>query len=259
MTRLVFALGVFLLVMLFVGTAPWLYGQDQKAEVQKKLDSQFTLTKTTADRTDILTAGAILVLQKDGLLMYSVDTKAPPTSTYKNGKLSFGFGDKFATCFALSHAQPQQNCDSVPQRKFVAGEKFWVVGSAVKDDGVIFVVYSDPYSDVRYYGQVKFPFQKHNIPPADDVMKTIAEVLIVEPPDNSSAAAAPPGNVPAGTSAAPDAPPVAPRSIALGQTKDEVVAAFGQPQKIVNLGAKELYLYPDMKVTFLNGKVADVQ
>jgi hypothetical protein len=53
--------------------------------------------------------------------------------------------------------------------------------------------------------------------------------------------------------------PTPPRTIALGQTKDQVVAAFGQPQKIANLGTKEMYYYPDMRVTFVDGKVTDVQ
>ena len=37
------------------------------------------------------------------------------------------------------------------------------------------------------------------------------------------------------------------------------VSAQCQPQKIVNLGAKQMYFYPDMKVIFTNGKVSDVQ
>jgi hypothetical protein len=40
---------------------------------------------------------------------------------------------------------------------------------------------------------------------------------------------------------------------------DQVTSALGKPDKIVNLGAKQLYIYKDMKVTFLNGKVSDVQ
>jgi hypothetical protein len=38
-----------------------------------------------------------------------------------------------------------------------------------------------------------------------------------------------------------------------------VIGILGQPQKIVNLGAKQMYFYPDMKVIFTNGKVTDVQ
>ncbi len=42
-------------------------------------------------------------------------------------------------------------------------------------------------------------------------------------------------------------------------TPDQVQGALGKPDKIVNLGAKQLYIYKDMKVTFVNGKVTDVQ
>ena len=45
----------------------------------------------------------------------------------------------------------------------------------------------------------------------------------------------------------------------MGQTTDQVVASLGQPQKVVNLGSKQIYVYKDLKITFLNGKVADVQ
>jgi hypothetical protein len=38
-----------------------------------------------------------------------------------------------------------------------------------------------------------------------------------------------------------------------------VKAALGNPDKIVNLGTKLIYVYKDIKVTFLNGKVSDVQ
>jgi hypothetical protein len=56
--------------------------------------------------------------------------------------------------------------------------------------------------------------------------------------------------------AEPAAPPV---SISIGQTMDQVTAALGQPKSIVDLGAKKIYIYKDMKITFKDGKVTDVQ
>ena len=56
-----------------------------------------------------------------------------------------------------------------------------------------------------------------------------------------------------------DAPPVAPPTIAIGQTMDQVTAGFGQPLKVAKLGAKVFFYYKDMKVTFTNGKVSDVE
>jgi hypothetical protein len=55
---------------------------------------------------------------------------------------------------------------------------------------------------------------------------------------------------------APAAPPAA---ITLGQTTDQVVAILGQPKNLVDLGAKVIYIYPSMKITFNNGKVTDVE
>ena len=57
----------------------------------------------------------------------------------------------------------------------------------------------------------------------------------------------------------PDAAPVAPKTIEKGQTRDVVVAILGQPTKVIKLGTKEIDVYPDMKVTFVNNKVSDVQ
>ena len=50
-----------------------------------------------------------------------------------------------------------------------------------------------------------------------------------------------------------------PQTIQMGMTTDQVQGALGSPDKIVNLGPKQIYVYKDLKVTFLNGKVADVQ
>ena len=59
--------------------------------------------------------------------------------------------------------------------------------------------------------------------------------------------------------ATPDLGQGGPVRIALGQTLDQVSAALGNPMNIVDLGAKKIYVYPNMKITFLDGRVSDVQ
>jgi hypothetical protein len=59
--------------------------------------------------------------------------------------------------------------------------------------------------------------------------------------------------------AAPEQPAAEPQSIEKGMTPDQVEAALGKPDKKVNLGSKVIYVYKDLKVTFINGKVSDVQ
>ena len=50
-----------------------------------------------------------------------------------------------------------------------------------------------------------------------------------------------------------------PPTVALGQSPTQVTGAMGQPKSIMDLGNKKIYVYPDMKVVFNNGKVTDIQ
>jgi len=240
------------------------HAQDSAA-LQQMLKAQFTLTKMTADKSDIAAAGSVLDLHKDGLMMCSTDAVSPLTSTYKNGKLSVGFGSMMLWGASLGAAG--QNTTDIAQRKFVDGEKFWITSYTVQNDAVLLMFYSDPFNDVRYYGQLKIPFPKGAVPPADDVMKTINEVVTAEPMESAQDAPAPAPAAPPSQAIAPiappppppDQPPAAPKTIALGQNKDQVMALFGQPQKVAQLPTKEIDYYPDMKVIFVHGKVADIQ
>jgi hypothetical protein len=79
--------------------------------------------------------------------------------------------------------------------------------------------------------------------------------------DQAETDATQPTGAPAGATPASAAPaaPAAPASIELGQTPDQVQAAMGAPSRVANLGPKVIYYYSGMKVTFVNGKVSDVQ
>jgi hypothetical protein len=52
---------------------------------------------------------------------------------------------------------------------------------------------SDPYDGVRYFGQLKFPLEKHTLPTPDQTLATIAEVLTVQPADDSASTTQTPG------------------------------------------------------------------
>jgi hypothetical protein len=55
------------------------------------------------------------------------------------------------------------------------------------------------------------------------------------------------------------APARKPVNVTLGQSIDQVVANMGQPTTKLNAGQKTIYVYKDLKITFLGGKVSDVQ
>jgi hypothetical protein len=250
------------------------------ASIQQKLESDFAVSKAAADKSDIVTPGAILVLKVDGLLMSATASGSPASNTYRDGKISQGIW-KIAKMPGfgglVSHANANAN---VQTRTFVAGEKFWVTKITVHDDGVVLDLLSDPISDVRYYSTLKFPFTKGALPSPDQADSSVGEVFKVQPDDSAAAddkggkggkqpaaspapaeaAAPPPPMAPIAPPPPPtDTPPPAPKTIALKQTKDEVLANFGPPTKVVKLGTKEIDYYPDMKVTFVNNKVTDVQ
>ena len=76
----------------------------------------------TADKSDIATAGSVLDLHKDGLVMCSTEAVASPTNTYKNGAISFGFGANMAWGMALAPANQQttaiRSANSSPVKSF---------------------------------------------------------------------------------------------------------------------------------------------
>jgi hypothetical protein len=44
-----------------------------------------------------------------------------------------------------------------------------------------------------------------------------------------------------------------------GQTAGEVVALLGDPTRIINLGFRQIFVYPDMRVTFIGGRMSDAR
>jgi hypothetical protein len=234
-----------------------LMAQGTPADLQKKLNAQFKLTTITADRTDIVTAGDVVVIHKPGVIMFDVAEPLPPTNVYKAGKIGQGFG----TAMLMSNNQTQK-------RRFVPEEKCWLTRIVVQNDSVSFDLYSDPYNDVRYYSTLKILFpDKKTFPPIDSFLQTVAEVLTAVPQDSQNGPPAPatvPASAPppASMAAIPPPPPptdAPPPTIAIGQTEDQVTAAFGQPQREAKLGVKQIFYYKDMKVTFTNGKVSNVE
>ena len=116
-----------ILVVALATVAPSLFGQDQKTEIQKKLSAEFKRTRLNADGSDVATAGTVVVLHKDGLLMCSMEAKAPPTNSYKNGSISMGFGANMSWTMALSTANQQPA--NIVQHKFNTGDTLWVTES----------------------------------------------------------------------------------------------------------------------------------
>jgi len=262
------------LIALVVGMTAVATAADTAA-IQKRLESEYALTKATDDKTDIVTAGSVLVLQKDKLMLLAASAAANPcTNTYKDGKLSPNgackAGDMARKIPFFGGKIPGSG--SAPQsRYYVTGEKFWVTDIEVKDAGKDSVVtmqfFTDAVSDVRYSGALAIPF-KEGLPSPDEVVKRVEEVVKVAPSDDANAGGGQPAPAPAAAEAAP--PPIPPPpppppdaapppTVALGQTREQVVGILGEPVHKAKVGIKDIYTYKDLKVIFVNGKVKDIQ
>lgn len=283
--RVKFQIQMQIVALAVTGIFPWITARAQgSGSLQSQLEAKFALTKPTDDKSDIVTAGAVLVLEKDKLIMYPVSTPTAPQNTYKDGRLSegaFGVHQKVQS-FGSFIGHPPPQTAQVQSRQFVTGEKFWVTRIDVAGDSVTFTLFSDPYSDVRYYSTLKFFYPHGATPTNEQVMSLVGEVLKVDSDDsaksgdsgnqqqaaggdaNQQQAAAAGGDAnqqPAAAEApaAPAAPAGPPATVEIGQTPDQVTAILGQPEKIINLGPKQIYVYKDLKVTFVKGKVTDAQ
>ena len=193
--------------------------------------------------------------------MSKVDQQFVAPDIYKNGTITSGVAgmQKVAKIFSGlgafnplgGNAAAQSAAASADaNREFVAGEKFFVTKIDTRSDGVTLTLLSDPIKDVRYRATLKFPFAKGPAPSPDDVAALVAEVVKIDAPEQDQTASDKQGAA---------AAPVQTKTIAIGQTRDEVIAMFGVPSKVVQLGKKEIDVFSDMKVTFVQNKVVDVQ
>jgi hypothetical protein len=233
-----------------VNMSAWLNAQngDPQAELQQRLAGQFTVAKVTSDGPDTTAYGAIMELRKNGFMAYSVESPVPYLNNYdKKGHISQPFMANLGAGIAGGVAKGNK---IYPTRFFRAGEKLWIVGLFVKKDGVTFRLCSDLYGAIRYYGDLKFPFDKGSAPASDEVLAKISEAIAARPVGTTSVSA---------PNATDQPQPAEQARIEMGQTIEQVVAVFGQPEKTANAGNKQIYFYKDLKVTFVDGKVSDVQ
>jgi hypothetical protein len=83
-----------------------------------------------------------------------------------------------------------------------------------------------------------------------EVEKQVTAEAAGDAAPDATAAATPAATAPASSG---------PVAISLGMTPEQVIASKGQPTNKVNFPTKQIYIYPDMKITFVKGKLTDVQ
>jgi hypothetical protein len=244
--------------------------------VENDLKKTYKITQMQSDSTGLAVteAGTVLVIKKGGIRSYPPGDAVVLPNSFKDGAMktaaakSLGTAGKLGGHFGIPRAPDTQD----NSRLLPLNEKVYFTRIAVdpqKDTVHVSVVECDTCNNVQqpsnFKAQVDFQFPKGYISGGADAGQ-IADLMSQVFANDTEGGGDANGQQQGGgqdqqQQAAPAAQeaPKQPQSIERGQTEDQVVAAFGQPDKIVNLGAKKLYIYKDMKVTFIGGKVADVQ
>ena len=218
--------------------------------LKEQLQAQYKLAKLECNsgQAAVKEPGTVLVIQQAGILGVSPRSMVLAPAVYKDGSLHPPGG--------LATAMAGKDTSQLP-----VGDKVYVtkIDANLKKDRVTFrIIECDACNGTAqpssYKADIFFEFPKGSLQTTSvpDVEDTIAKVFAIDTPTTEAQPPAP----------APQGPPPAqapPASIQLGQTIDQVVAALGQPKKTVDLGSKKIYVYKDLKVTFVNGKVTDVQ
>lgn len=232
----------------------------------EQLEAQYKLAKVGkgANGLGVTSPGTVLIIQKAGIQGVPLKSLAAVAATYSDGALRPpSKKSDIGTGFLRGVSAP---VSGVSSRPLLVGEKVYAtkIDTNLKDDRVDFhIVECDAcnagMASSSFKSEVVFQFAKGYLARASvpDVEDIISQVFAL---DTASPLAQPAQTQPVQPVSPPPAPAQAePASIQLGQTTDQVVAILGQPEKKVNLGSKQIYLYKDLKITFINGKVSDVQ
>jgi hypothetical protein len=269
---------VLVVALIAVGIAPGIVVAQVSLEDQLK--AQYTLVKMGADSSGaaVVEAGTILVVKKGGILGVPYSDQNIFSTKYESGAVHSPnpVGQKVFGHFMSKIGQQapttqffQKDTKVYPARLAVSLEKDQVVIGIIACDSCN---NTDPKTFYKADAVFQFPKGTLANTSPSQVEDTIAGLLAIDDSGgdqggqqggngNGNSNDQQGGNQQGGGGgqAQQQAPPPEPQQIEKGQTPDQVKAALGTPDKIVNLGSKQIYVYKDLKVTFLNGKVSDVQ
>lgn len=277
-------------ILLSCSVSPLLHAVPQGANLVQQLQSTYVPTVMDGSGIKVAQAGSILVVQPEGIMANPAKGKlmAPYANLFVDGQVKPDTG--------LGKLIRSRGISS--ERALAAGEKVYLLKTEVKDNAIAFTVQSCGTCDPKavdpahqpYKSLVTFKFLKgalavtnfaqvqqvieqvFKFPEAADTNATAgARQPATQAPQGSPATPAQSGSQPQAEPSAepaapasfepiapPPPPPAAPKKIELGQTADQVKGNFGEPDKIVSLGDKVIYIYKDLKVTFVGGKVSDI-
>jgi hypothetical protein len=250
----------------------------QAPTLQEQLIAQYKLVKMGSDTSgySVIDKGTLLEIKKGGILGVPYGDNNVPACHYENGTVKGPSGVAMLGRKSIMGKFGKEQTTHL----FASGDKVYpmkVEVNVAKDTVSLGIVACDTCNktDPPTYNkaQVVFQFPKGSLANANagSVEDTIGQLLAVTDESQDQAQGgqdqgqqdqgqqgAQGGGGQAG-GGQPEQPPAEPAEIKLGMTMGEVETALGKPDRKANLGTKQIYYYKDMKVTFKDGKVSDVQ
>ena len=214
------------------------FGAPSSKALREALVADYPLTKVgvVAFKTDynrITQPGTILAVRVPGIYADIANTEDAIVNTnVASGQVTQATG--FTAAFGSNTGK---------SRTLNPNEKVYVTDVLVKRDAVLLELLTVDVTTLgdgqgtRYRAELNVKLPGLDNMTADDVKKAI-EAVVADPAIASA---------------------VESKTVKLGMSTDEVKKSLGNPDKIVDLGAKQVYVYKDMKIIFMDGKVSDVQ
>lgn len=251
---------------LFVAAAmlwPCIAGAQAPVTLQEQLSAQYKTVKIGPDGEIAGDPGTLLAVQKDGIIGVPFQALALCPAKFKDNVLHLSVG--FCAGMMQNVSGPfRQGAKVYPLKIDVNPGKekisFQVVGCKICN-----------HSNLPFprKAEVVFEFDKGYLEKASasEIEDMIGQVFTITTNDDQQAAGGdtqPAGEQQSSQQPAQDAQPAQqqqqePATVQVGMSTDQVQSVLGKPDKIFNVGAKQIYVYKDVKVTFLNGQVSDVQ
>jgi hypothetical protein len=261
----------------------------QAPTLQEQLLAQYKLVKMGSDSNgaSVVDEGTLLAIQKGGILAVPYTDKTVPPNKYENGTVHSPSGVMMEGKKRLLGHFSQTQSQGQTTHLFAKGDKVYptkVEVNAEKDTVTMGIVACDTCNktDPPTYNKATlvFQFAKGSLAGmgAGQVEDTIGQVFTISSNDDQQGDNKGGGDQQGGGNGGGNGggqqqagggdqqgggqdqqQQADPQTIEKGMTPDQVTQSLGKPNKIVNLGTKQLYIYTDMKITFVNGKVTDVQ
>ncbi len=218
---------------------------DARQALEVQLRSEYRWAQVDGRSGNVLAPGSVFVVLRDGISTNPVVAPLNAQNNYKDGQVKRSALNLFTQ-------------EQATAGRFVSGDRVFVTKTEVKDSAVVLSLVSvDPIGGMRTKASVAFQFAKGFWSKTDfnQVARVIDELLGVP---QEAMRAAPPPPIQAASAPPPPSPTPAP-TVELGATVEQVEVALGPPAIIAEVGRKQIYVYPDLKVTFLDGKVTDMK